>query len=444
MQFPEILLQEIVNTKAIDAENFLHAQSLPAVTSVRVNTKKSIDKFNKEEPVNWCTNAFYLKEKPNFALDPLWHAGTYYVQEASSMFLQHALKQIVNFNQPLRVLDLCAAPGGKSTLVANLLNQESLLIANEVIQARATTLSENLCKWGSANTWVSNSDPKYFSALPNYFDVILIDAPCSGSGLFRKDNSYINEWSQDNINLCAQRQQRIIQDVLPSLKSNGILIYMTCSFSQLENEGMNSYIINSGLEPIPITYPSNWGIVQSATNGYHFFPNLLKGEGFYLAAFQNTKDEVSTKPQKQASKTLKPNNKENTIWEQYLNIHSLCFLQEAENWFALPMGTLDDYYLLKSKIRLIRKGTFLGKIIKNTLLPEHDLAMSNLVVYPNKVDLSLTQTLQYLRKEDFATETINKGWHIATFENISLGWFKALGNRINNYYPNNYKLRLKQ
>ena len=177
-------------------------------------------------------------QRPSFTFDPLFHAGTYYVQEASSMFLEQALKQSVDLSQPLRVLDLCAAPGGKSTLLQSLLNKESLLVSNDVIKSRAAILEENIVKWGAANVVVTNNDPAHFARLENYFDAIVIDAPCSGSGLFRRDPEAINEWSENNVQLCSQRQQRIVADVWPALKQNGILIYSTCSYSAEEDEAI--------------------------------------------------------------------------------------------------------------------------------------------------------------------------------------------------------------
>ena len=168
----------------------------------------------KYERVPWSSSGYYLPERPFFTFDPLLHAGVYYVQEASSMFLEQALKQTVSLDQPLKVLDLCAAPGGKSTLLQSLINSDSLLVSNDVIRSRANILEENLTKWGAENVVVTNNDPKDFTRLENFFDVIVVDAPCSGSGLFRRDPEAINEWSVQNVALCSQRQQRILADII--------------------------------------------------------------------------------------------------------------------------------------------------------------------------------------------------------------------------------------
>jgi 16S rRNA C967 or C1407 C5-methylase (RsmB/RsmF family) len=192
--------------------------------------------------VPWSSSGYYLSQRPSFTLDPLLHAGAYYVQEASSMFLEQALKQSIDLAQPLLVLDLCAAPGGKSTLLQSIISNESLLVSNEVIQTRVNILKENIIKWGAGNVVVTNNDPSAFSKLHGLFDVLVIDAPCSGSGLFRRDAEAINEWSEDNVQLCSQRQQRILADAWHCLKEDGVLIYSTCSYSAEEDEEILDWI----------------------------------------------------------------------------------------------------------------------------------------------------------------------------------------------------------
>ena len=191
----------------------------------------------------WCEYGFYLNERPVFTFDPLLHAGAYYVQEASSMFLYEVLKQTCDDTNK-KVLDLCAAPGGKSSLMSSYF-KNSLLVSNEAIKQRANILYENLTKWGSANVIITNNDAADFKRLENYFDVIVVDAPCSGSGLFRKDAEAINEWSIKNVELCNQRQQRILADVYPALKQDGILIYSTCSYSKEEDEDISDWLKNN-------------------------------------------------------------------------------------------------------------------------------------------------------------------------------------------------------
>jgi 16S rRNA C967 or C1407 C5-methylase (RsmB/RsmF family) len=247
------------------------------ITSVRVNPAKlEIPVFPNFQPVSWSRYGWYLQSRPSFTFDPLFHAGCYYVQEASSMFLEQALKQCADVSKKLRVLDLCASPGGKSTHLQSLLSTDSLLVSNEVIRNRAAVLKQNIIKWGTANVVVTNNDPMHFGRLEGFFDVMVIDAPCSGSGLFRRDETAIQEWSPDNVQLCYGRQQRILSDAMPALKEGGILIYSTCSYSRLEDEQIMDWLVEEwGMESLSLQLQEDWNIVTSETplaTGYRFYP----------------------------------------------------------------------------------------------------------------------------------------------------------------------------
>jgi len=234
IQFPPAFEQRMRPHLDKSWEEFEQAhQQFPPV-SIRFNPKKAHSPIDLTI-IPWTSHGYYLGERPSFTLDPLFHAGSYYVQEASSMFLEQAFLQAVDRTKPINVLDLCAAPGGKSTHLLSLMNKESLLVTNEVIRSRASTLAENIQKWGYDNVAVTNNDPQDFKRLSGFFDVIVVDAPCSGEGLFRKDPGAMGQWSTDNVALCARRQQRILNDVWPALKEGGILIYSTCTYNELEN-----------------------------------------------------------------------------------------------------------------------------------------------------------------------------------------------------------------
>lgn len=246
VQLPEQLLRSLETAAGFDRLTFeeVHASG-EQVTSIRFNPSKNVyhqPGDHRLAPVPWTQNGYYLAQRPSFTFDPLFHAGVYYVQEASSMFLEQALRQTTDLSQPLKVLDLCASPGGKSTHLQSLLSPASLLVSNDVIRSRAHVLKDNIVKWGSLNVVVTNNDPADFSALENYFDVIVVDAPCSGSGLFRRDEDAIGEWSVNNVTLCTQRQQRILADAWPSLKRGGLLIYSTCSYSMEEDEDIVKWL----------------------------------------------------------------------------------------------------------------------------------------------------------------------------------------------------------
>ena len=308
---PQDLLNSLKAVPGFDEGAFkaVHG-SAERITSVRLNPLKNITEkyFPGAEKIPWSSNGYYLPERPSFTLDPLFHAGAYYVQEASSMFLEEALKQTVDLSKPLRVLDLCASPGGKSTLIQSVMTAESLLVSNEVIKTRVNTLSENIMKWGAQNVIVTNNDAKDFQRLPGFFDVVVVDAPCSGSGLFRKDNEAIAEWSLNSVALCSARQQRILHDVLPALKENGILIYSTCSYSENENEEVADMLSEEeGLESLRLSINDQNGITETVSEnhrcyGYRFYPDKIKGEGFFIAAFKKENGDHFTGGEKKRQK----------------------------------------------------------------------------------------------------------------------------------------------
>ena len=285
------------NLLGADYQAFTEALQKETPTSFRLNPRKKVQNENKVLPifgedlggVLWHNEGFYLKSRPIFTLDPLFHAGSYYVQEASSMFIAEALKQTVDFAKPLKIMDLCAAPGGKSTLLASLLNDESLLVANEVIRNRVGVLKENLEKWGFPNYIVANQDAEEMIELEGFFDVVLVDAPCSGEGLFRKDPNAMNEWSENAVNLCSARQKRILQAAAMLVKNGGILLYSTCTYNEKENQqNVNWLTQHFDYQVVSLNIPEYWNI-EKRENGYQFFPHKVKGEGFFLSVLRKTK-----------------------------------------------------------------------------------------------------------------------------------------------------------
>ncbi|MBC9932414.1 RNA methyltransferase [Chitinophaga qingshengii] len=396
--------------------------------------------------VPWSTTGYYLSQRPSFTFDPYFHAGAYYVQEASSMFLEHAVRATMDLRQPLKVLDLCAAPGGKSTLLQSLLNEQSLLVANEVIKPRAALLADNLSKWGAANVVVSNNDPRDFGRLPGYFDLVVIDAPCSGSGLFRRDPELIPEWSLENVALCSQRQQRILADVLPALKEDGVLIYSTCSFSREEDEVILDWLADHfELENIPLDVPEAWQIVPTVTTkrnctGYRFYPNRLKGEGFFISCFR--KRDMAGSGKRKETKQPVVSVKEKELLSQWIQLpDGYSYWPHQDEILILSPQLGADIALLQQQLYIRKAGVKAGQLGKKELIPDHQLAMSPLTVASVPVvDLELKAALQYLRKEDPGIDTSVKGWALMRYGQMSLGWAKILPNRMNNYYPKELRI----
>ena len=293
VRFPKNFIPSLNDAPGFDAGSFIDAhEHSPSPTTIRINPFKYQPLINTPQ-VPWCAEGFYLAERPSFTFDPLFHAGCYYVQEASSMFIAHILQHVrKELEDDIRVLDLCAAPGGKSTLLSSALNPDDLLVANEIIKTRVPILTDNLTKWGPSNIIASNNDPKDFSRLKGFFDVILVDAPCSGSGMFRKDPDAMNEWSEGNVNMCHQRQERILADIYPALAADGYLIYSTCSYSVSENEAVLDWLCAEfSLESVRIPINDDWGIVESQSDqhkayGYRFYPGKVQGEGLFAACLR--------------------------------------------------------------------------------------------------------------------------------------------------------------
>ena len=446
---PQTFLHSLQGTPGFDEAEFIKAhEDAKQVTSIRFNPRKPTTAnghLSIQSIVPWCAEGRYLSERPSFTLDPVFHGGAYYVQEASSMFIDHILKTIYNEkSMPQRVLDLCAAPGGKSTLLSSAL-PDSFIVCNEVIKTRVNILAENIAKWGNENVVITNNDPKDFQRLPGYFDLLLIDAPCSGSGLFRKDNEAITEWSEANVNLCSLRQQRITAETIGSLKQNGYFIYSTCSYSMQEDESICNWMAEKyKLESVKIPFDPSLGIVETVSEqgcyGYRFYPSKVEGEGFFVACFrqpnpvdkhygyQTTLTSISKKDQLLAETFIK-------------NLENYILTGHKEIIIASPKKWEEEIATIAKTLNLRRSGVAVGEVKGKDFIPHHELALSHLsgdavpVVVVDKEN-----ALNYLRRQDMTVEISQKGWIICKYEDINLGWMKVLPNRVNNYYPLNWRI----
>ncbi len=445
---PAQLLEDLHGVQGFDENAFIAVHQIPAVTSVRLHPVKYNKNFIENEKIKWSDTGHYLPERPIFTLDPSFHAGAYYVQEASSMFLDYLLRNLLPERNNLRVLDLCAAPGGKSTLLASLLQRDSLLISNDVIRTRASILEENMIRWGYTNTWVTSNDPRDFTKLNGFFDVIVVDAPCSGSGLFRKDEHALDEWSVANVNLCSERQQRILADIWPALKQDGILVYATCSYSPEEDEQILDWLATEfDVESLSVDIPEEWGIVtvSSASQniiGYRFFPDKIKGEGFFIAAIRkkNTEEVIKYPKVKNATNKIMQQQSSHLIKPNDL----LCMQKDKDNYFAINSAHENEFYLLQKSLYLRKTGLLLGMPTMKEWLPDHAIALSidaneNL----NYISVNKEQALHFLKKEDLDISIPGKGWYIIKYKGLGLGWIKSIGNRINNYLPKHWRIRME-
>jgi NOL1/NOP2/sun family putative RNA methylase len=447
-EFPPGFLTGLSVSPGFDAENFLQAhQSAEAPTSIRLNPFKPSSKKN-NEIVPWCPEGYYLDGRPSFTFDPLFHAGCYYVQEASSMFIGYIFNYLKG-DDDLKVLDLCAAPGGKSTLISSALKNTDLLVANEIIKTRVPILNDNLNRWGRSNIIVTNNDPKDFKKLRGFFDIILVDAPCSGSGMFRKDPDAMSLWSEANVNLCYQRQQRILADVYPALKEDGYFIYSTCSYSVEENENILDWLCDEfELESIRIPIEQDWGIVESQSSthnawGYRFYPDKVKGEGLFAACLRK-RESSGQLPNIKYKEQQKANYKEIDLVKPFINEpDNYYYFKVNDDWLAIDKVHKERLATLWQYLYLKKSGVRMGKLAGKDLIPDHELALSVIINKDRFLQTELTkeQAIQYLRRDNIIDLDMNTtGWSLMNFERHALGWAKLLPNRINNYYPKEIRI----
>ncbi len=444
-------------------------------TSIRLNPFKcQQDEKVEGEPIPWCpSTGRYLSNRPNFTFDPLLHAGMYYVQEASSMFVDMVIRQLVH--RPVMMLDLCAAPGGKSTAVRAALPKGSLLFSNEPMRTRSQILAENIQKFGHPDMIVTNNYPRDYKKSKLLFDVILTDVPCSGEGMFRKDDGAISEWSLQNVDNCWHLQREIVSDIWSCLKPGGILIYSTCTFNAHEDEENIAWICEElGAEPIALEEVDNsWNITGNLVGSdipvYRFLPGKTKGEGIFLAVLrkhgeieENTALANAILPEKKKGKERgnKKGNKGNkTVWtmipgnwlystddatEEGKYGMGYAYEKNDEDVYAIPQRWLNIYQKATSTLKVIHAGIKLGTDKGKGLIPDQCLALSTMLnkeAFP-QAELSYEDAIRYLRKEAVnLPEGTPKGYVLVTYRQIPLGWEKNIGNRANNLYPQEWKIK---
>ena len=427
-----------------EAEQLFRALEEEPVTSIRLNDKIDSLTFDCDfSEVPWHFDGYYLDGRPQFTLDPLFHAGCYYVQEASSMFLQQILEQYVP--QDSIVLDLCAAPGGKSTLISQYLGGEGLLVSNEVVRQRVFILSENIQKWGNGNTVVTHNKPDIFGdKCRNLFDCVLVDAPCSGEGMFRKDAGAVAEWSRKNVQMCAERQRSILMDVWDALKPGGVMIYSTCTFNTQENEENAQWLTEClGADVLTVDTEPDWGITEGFP-GYHFYPHKTRGEGLYICAFR--KHEEPFAPFRIKETRQKTGKTEyDTELRGWLKEPDLWAVRQSDR-FMTAMSARHKALIdtLSSFLTCISIGFGLGEVRGKGIAPQHSLSMAKALKKEafQSLELPLEQALAYLRSEALPpVEGKPFANMLVTYEGVPLGFVKNVGNRLNNLYPNEWRIR---
>lgn len=442
MTLPEAFIKRTTELLGDEFQALEKALEQNVPTSIRTNDRMDYQPSN--EHVAWCNSGYYLKERPLFTADPLFHAGVYYVQEASSMFLFQAIKQ--HFPKAQTVLDLCAAPGGKSTLLSQTLPDNCLLVSNEIIRSRAYILAENMIKWGNPNSVVSNNDPKDFATLPGFFDAMVVDAPCSGEGMFRKDTGAITEWSEYNVTLCAARQREILTSVWDSLKTDGILVYSTCTYNREENEDNVRWIWEElGAEILTLDLNGNTDITVSDF-GYRFYPHKTRGEGFFMAVVRKNSYPARTmKNKKDDKKNIKFITKESIPTLSLIDPDRWSILLEDNLFRAYDSERLSDYLLLSKQLKCMHCGLLLGEQKGSSFIPSASIALSKKLDKNSVeiVDVDYPTAILFLRKEAIYLPDSSLGYLLICYKGQGLGWVKNMGNRCNNLYPSEWRIRMK-
>lgn len=441
---------------------FEEALRQPPPVSIRLNPLKCAGATVTEElhdgTVAWCRDGVYLKRRPNFTFDPLLHAGVYYVQEASSMFIQHVVSEELKMKDGgLMVLDLCAAPGGKSTAVRAALPPGSLLISNEPVRQRANILSENIQKSGHPDVIVTNNYAKDFAAAGIAFDIIICDVPCSGEGMFRKDGGAISEWSAQNVEKCRIRQRGIVSDIMECLRPGGLLIYSTCTFNEKENEENIEWAATElGAEIIEVHTEKEWSITGALSGNcpvYRFIPGKTRGEGLFMAVMRGKAErgKVRKEPEERKGKrewrhpeytvnayTGKP------VGKWLTDAGNFKIIRDEDRLRAIPLRWEHIYGKVKRSLKVIHAGVTLGRQKGSDIIPDQSLALStalNREAFPTE-EINHTQAISYLRKEAITLSgKTPQGIVLLTYRDIPVGFVKNIGSRTNNLYPQEWKIK---
>ena len=410
------------------------ASSEPSV-AVRVNEARGVGVPDCARRVPWCEQGFYLDDRPAFTFDTDWHAGHYYVQDASSMFIAHVIKHFIH--EPVRYLDLCAAPGGKTTAAIQALPQRSLTVANEIVPQRARVLADNVIRWGVPRCVVTCNTPAHLGKFEHFFDVIATDVPCSGEGMMRKDDEAVAQWSPALVEQCAQRQREILADVWPALRPGGLLIYSTCTYNRQENEEIADFIVRElGATSLEVPIEPSWNIypaIGSDCHCYRFMPHRVDGEGLFMTVFR--KDGNS--PRQDIRIKEKTSKKvDDTTKKWLLKPDEFVIEQQDEMFIAVPHDIRREVTALRGSLNVLHAGVELATAMGRKVVPHHALAMSLARAegaFP-ACEVDYPTALRYLRGESVSVDG-PRGHVLVVHDGAVLGFANNLGNRANNLYP---------
>ena len=445
---PESFVASMRQMLGDDAEKLFVALDTEPVVSIRTNPFKPAKVFEGEN-IGWSKWGRYLAERPQFTLDPLMHGGAYYVQEASSQFVGYLLKD--DNLDGKRILDMCAAPGGKTTIYSTLVGRGGLVVANDINRSRTLALADNVQRWGLGNVVVTCNEPSHIGAFEHWFDVVAVDAPCSGEGMFRKMEEARTEWTPSSVDVCVARQKEILAEAWRTLRPGGKLLYSTCTFNDREDEGVVKWLMEeygNSLETVErIELDDSWGVVRSdigAFQCFHFYPHKVQGEGFFVAIARKSNESVRRVVPKSRRKVFVPlQNKDIAEVSRWVDSpKQMTFKLIGDTVYGYDNAVIDDVINLSEFLSVVYSGVAFGQIFKGKLKPEHPLALfvgCNAKVVPT-VEVSLEDALDYLRRQDIAALQFEEGINRVVYGGVAIGFIKRIGVRCNNMYPKDLRI----
>lgn len=465
MELPRTFVERVLrDLGTTEGEALCRALDGEACVSIRVNPAKA-EGLRGEQParvsevlpmltaagrVPWCADGFLLAGRPSFTFDSDFHAGAYYVQEAASQFVGCLLQGVPTSGA--RILDLCAAPGGKTTLYASLVGRGGLVVANEIDRRRASVLADNVRKWGTGNVVVTTCEPHAVCDCEAWFDVVAVDAPCSGEGMFRKDPAARGEWSENNVRQCAARQDDILREAWRALRPGGTLIYSTCTFNRDEDEGslerMLAWAGDEVAAPYPVDVDPAWGIVEREVGPFRtfrFFPHRTVGEGFFAAVARKAPDAPGRQRLPKGRRSMVAPADRASAGELRRWVREpdrMVFGTVAGTGYAWYGEQAEAVKTLSEALPVICSGVALGQLFKGRLKPDPALAFFDGLergAVP-VAGLDDEQALRYLRRQEVAAGALAEGVNLVTARGRALGFAKRIGARVNNMYPNSLRI----
>lgn len=431
-----------------DAEKLFAALDTDPATSIRLNPMKPAKVFD-GETIGWSKWGRYLAERPQFTLDPLMHGGAYYVQEASSQFVGYLLGG--DDISGKRVLDMCAAPGGKTTIYSTLVGREGLVVANDINRSRTLALADNVQRWGMGNVVVTCNEPTHIGAFEHWFDVVAVDAPCSGEGMFRKMDEARSEWSPSSVDVCVARQKEILSEAWRTLKPGGRLIYSTCTFNNREDEGVVEWLMEEYGDELEsaerVDIADEWGVTRSdigVFQCFHFYPHKARGEGFFAAiACKKSGATRRVVPKSRRKVFAQIQNRDLAEVSRWVDdAMNMSFRLIGDTVYGYNRGVVDDVVSISESLSVVYSGVAMGQIFKGRLKPEHPLSLfigcsRNIVP---RVELSKEDALNYLRRQDIPVGQFDEGINIVEYGGVAIGFIKRIGARCNNMYPKDLRI----